>query len=96
MSRVVLVLLSKWQAISAQFCTAAAAFAGTALGLLATSFSGVETYLLAATAGGFVYVSCVAVMPDILNSSPSFPQAIAEVLAMCTGIALMAGVAILE
>ena len=88
---------SKWQAIGAQFATAIAAFAGTAVGLLATGYAGIEQPLLAATAGGFVYVSCVAVMPEILNNpSTSLLQTIAEVGAMCAGIALMAGVALLE
>lgn len=86
----------KWQAIGAQFATATAAFAGTAFGLLATKYAGLEQPLLAATAGGFVYVSCVAVMPDVLNGSPSCLQATAEVAAMCAGIALMVGVALLE
>lgn len=89
--------LRKWQAIGAQFATATAAFAGTAIGLLATTYAGLEQPLLAATAGGFVYVSCVAVMPEILSSeSPSLLQATAELIAMCSGIALMAGVALLE
>lgn len=86
----------KWQAIGAQFATATAAFAGTAIGLLATRHAGLEQPLLAATAGGFVYVSCVAVMPDILNGTPKFLPAVAEVAAMCAGIALMAAVALLE
>lgn len=88
---------TKWQAIGAQFATAIAAFVGTAIGLLATEYAGMEQPLLAATAGGFVYVSCVAVMPEILNSgNPSFLQGVAEVGAMCAGIALMACVALLE
>lgn len=88
---------TKWQAIGAQFATALAAFAGTAIGLLATEYAGLEQPLLAITAGGFVYVSCVAVMPDILSSgNPSFVQGVAEVGAMCAGIALMACVALLE
>lgn len=88
---------TKWQAIRAQFATALAAFAGTAIGLLATKYAGLQQPLLAATAGGFVYVSCVAVMPDILSSgNPSFVQGVAEVGAMCAGIALMACVALLE
>lgn len=86
----------KWQAIGAQFATALAAFAGTAIGLLATSYAGLEQPLLAATAGGFVYVSCVGVMPGILEGSPSLLQGLGEVTAMCTGIALMAVVALLE
>ncbi len=88
---------TKWQAIGAQFATAIAAFVGTAIGLLATKYAGMEQYLLAATAGGFVYVSCVAVMPDILSGgNPSFLQGVGEVGAMCTGIALMTCVALLE
>lgn len=90
-------LVSKWQAIGAQFVTAIAAFVGTAVGLLATSYAGLEQPLLAATAGGFVYVSCVSVLPEILNNgSVSLGQAVIEIIAMCLGIALMAGVALLE
>lgn len=88
---------TKWEAIGAQFATALAAFAGTAVGLLATQYAGLEQPLLAVTAGGFVYVSCVAVMPDVLSTgNPSFGQGVAEVGAMCAGIALMACVALLE
>ncbi|CAN0209645.1 unnamed protein product [Ectocarpus fasciculatus] len=88
---------TKWQAIGAQFATAIAAFLGTAIGLLATRHAGMEQPLLAATGGGFVYVSCVGVMPEILNSgNPSFLQGVAEIGAMSAGIALMAIVALLE
>lgn len=88
---------TKWQAIGAQFATAIAAFLGTAIGLLATRYAGMEQPLLAATGGGFVYVSCVGVMPEILNSgNPSFLQGVAEIGAMSAGIALMAIVALLE
>ncbi|CAM9507782.1 unnamed protein product [Ectocarpus sp. 6 AP-2014] len=88
---------TKWQAIGAQFATAIAAFLGTAIGLLATRYAGMEQPLLAATGGGFVYVSCVGVMPEILNSgNPSFLQGVAEIGAMSAGIALMAVVALLE
>eukprot|EP00903_Cladosiphon_okamuranus_P006947 g6761.t1 len=88
---------TKWQAIRAQFATALAAFAGTAIGLLATKYAGLQQPLLAATGGGFVYVSCVTVMPDILGGgNPSFLQGVAEVGAMCAGVALMACVALLE
>lgn len=67
------------------------------MGLVATSYAGLEQPLLAATAGGFVYVSCVSVMPEILdNGSLSLWQTVVEVSAMCLGIALMAGVALLE
>ncbi|CAM9464571.1 unnamed protein product [Ectocarpus sp. 4 AP-2014] len=88
---------TKWQAIGAQFATAIAAFLGTAIGLLATRYAGMEQPLLAATGGGFVYVSCVGVMPEILNSgNPSFLLGVAEIGAMSAGIALMAIVALLE
>lgn len=88
---------TKWQAIGAQFATAIAAFLGTAIGLLATRYAGMEQPLLAATGGGFVYVSCVGVMPEILNGgNPSFLQGVAEIGAMSAGITLMAIVALLE
>ncbi|CAM9536271.1 unnamed protein product [Discosporangium mesarthrocarpum] len=88
--------MSKWQAIMAQFVTAIAAFVGCALGLVATEFAAMEKVLLALTAGGFVYVACTAVMPEILSVHSTSWQALTELIAMCMGIALMAGVAVFE
>ncbi|CAM9406728.1 unnamed protein product [Heterosigma akashiwo] len=103
--------LTKKQAILAQFCTAIGAFMGTAAGLVLHSFEDLQPALLAFTAGGFVYVSCVTVLPEVLNNSghhhgggkgdggvnlKMITQTMAETLGMLIGIGLMVVVALYE
>ncbi|CAM9360847.1 unnamed protein product [Choristocarpus tenellus] len=88
--------MSKGQAIMAQFGTAIAAFAGCLFGLLATGYGGMETVLLALTAGGFIYVACVTLMPEIVDNQAGLGQTLVDIVAMCTGVTLMVGVALLE
>jgi hypothetical protein len=47
------------------------------------------------TAGGFLYVALVTVLPSLLDDS-SFAQSLGEVVAIATGVALMACVSIFE
>ena len=47
------------------------------------------------TAGGFLYVALVTVLPSLLDDS-SFAQSFGEVLAIATGVGLMACVSIFE
>jgi hypothetical protein len=57
------------QAIGLQFCTAAFAFAGTAVGLLTQSDAAANGQLLAAVSGGFVYLATMTVLPELLLAS---------------------------
>jgi zinc transporter 7 len=88
---------SRRSAILAQLGTAGGAFAGTLLGLAldAAGLTGLVNLLLPFTAGGFIYVATVGVIPELLKDcSPS--QTIKECLAIGLGIGLMALVAALE
>jgi zinc transporter 7 len=87
---------SKWQAISAQFVTAIAAFAGTFVGLLAERHPVFEDLLLAFTSGGFVYIATIGALPKIVEEESSIVQLIGEVLMFVAGVGLMVLVTFLE
>jgi len=92
---------SKRQAIASQLLTAIGAFCGTATAIAVSDYEAlVEERLLWITAGGFVYLACTTILPDVLsekggsNSSSLFP--IAQLAAFCAGIAFLYAVALLE
>ena len=47
------------------------------------------------TAGGFIYVATVSIIPSLLTRA-SFAQTVAETLAMCAGVGAMALIALYE
>ena len=85
------------QALLAQLSTAMGAVMGTAFGLF-LDYAGIESvssYLLPFTAGGFIYVASVGVIPELLQDcSPR--QTIKEILAMALGVGMMVIVALYE
>jgi zinc transporter 7 len=92
--------LTKWEAIRAQFATAGAAFVGTAVGLLAGRHEQAEQVLLAATAGGFLYIAATSIMPVVVkgshNGAGGVAQVVLEGLAFAAGVGFMVAVALLE
>lgn len=94
--------LSVRNAFLMQFFTAIAAFLGTFLGLVAKRQEGLERVLLALTTGGFLYVACVSVLPELLGGGGKGGggggggQALREVGGVLAGIGLMAWVAMGE
>ena len=90
--------LSVRNAFFMQFFTAIAAFLGTFLGLVAKRQEGLERVLLALTTGGFLYVACVSVLPELLSGGGKGGggQAVREVGGVLAGIGLMAWVAMGE
>jgi len=90
--------LSRNMAIGAQFLTAIPAFLGTAFGL----FSGQiieglgHDVLLPFTAGGFLYLACVTILPDVLETDVSTTMRLLQVGSFLLGIAFMYAVALLE
>ncbi|XP_014118262.1 PREDICTED: zinc transporter SLC39A7 [Pseudopodoces humilis] len=80
---------SKGQAMLLQLLTAVAALAGAACSLLAEgSGTGAVSGILPFTAGGFIYLGTVSVLPEILrNSGPA--QALLQLLALLAGVAMM-------
>ena len=92
-------IIRKHQAIQAQFVTAIAAFVGTSVGLMSTHYhDDAEDYLMAFTAGGFLYLATVTILGSRQKSShqETFMQVALEVFCFVVGIALMVVVAILE
>lgn len=88
--------LSPWKAIGVQFVTALGAFAGVIFGLTSSRWEGAERILLGITAGGFIYVACAAVLPEILTSSSGLCQTIGEIIAIGVGVFLMVMVIAIE
>uniref|UniRef100_A0AAZ3Q7L1 Zinc transporter SLC39A7 n=1 Tax=Oncorhynchus tshawytscha TaxID=74940 RepID=A0AAZ3Q7L1_ONCTS len=70
--------------------TALGALAGTACSLLAEGVGATATaWILPFTAGGFVYIATVTVLPELLVGRSSLGQSVMEILAMLVGIYMM-------
>jgi len=91
---------SKMQAIFTQALTAVGAFAGTLLGLMAKRNATAEAVLLSITAGGFIYVAAVTVLPSLHADLPPGTrpvlQTCCEAVAVAVGVLLMVAVAYME
>merc|ERR1712241_920657 len=88
---------SKERAMMLQLVTALGAMMGTVFGLLLGGTFGAVSIILPFTAGGFIYIATVGVIPEILaNEKASVAQNLKEVAAMLTGIALMVVIGWLE
>ena len=90
--------LSRNQAVMCQFLTALGAFLGTAAGLFAGSVvDGLgHDFLLPFTAGGFVYLACVTILPEILDAEASFTLRLMQIGSFLIGLGFMFGVLIVE
>jgi zinc transporter 7 len=83
------------QAIWLQFVTAMAAMMGSVLGVYSVEVLG--DALLHVTAGGFVYLSTVTLLPSVLDMPCcSMRWRVAQLVAFFTGVALMYSVVLLE
>ena len=87
---------TKWQAMKLQLVTAIGALIGTAVGIMTGGLASASNVILPVTAGGFIYISTVSVIPELLEDCSSTVQTILELLAGCTGVALMTAVALME
>ncbi|CAD6997160.1 protein catecholamines up [Ceratitis capitata] len=88
---------TKRQAMLLQLVTALGALAGTALALLgASGDDGSTAWVLPFTAGGFIYIATVSVLPELLEESTKLGQSIKEIVAMLIGVGLMVFIAKLE
>jgi len=87
--------MNKWQAVSMQFCTAAGAMVGCMLGLLSGNlFADAGSVVGLISAGGFIYVATVTVIPQLMLGG--FWQCTKEVIGMCSGVAMMVLILLLE
>uniref|UniRef100_A0A3B4XJ32 Zinc transporter SLC39A7 n=1 Tax=Seriola lalandi dorsalis TaxID=1841481 RepID=A0A3B4XJ32_SERLL len=81
---------TKKKAMCLQLLTALGALAGTACSLLAEGVGAAATaWILPFTAGGFVYIATVTVLPELLAGRASFGQSLMEILALLFGVGMM-------
>uniref|UniRef100_A0A3B4ZVQ7 Zinc transporter SLC39A7 n=1 Tax=Stegastes partitus TaxID=144197 RepID=A0A3B4ZVQ7_9TELE len=81
---------TKKKAMCLQLLTALGALAGTACSLLAEGVGAAATaWILPFTAGGFVYIATVTVLPELLAGRSSFGQSLMEILALLFGVGMM-------
>jgi len=83
------------RALGVQLLTAVGAMLGTLVGLLTGDMPVVNRHLSAFTAGGFIYVATVGVLPDLQHDT-GLAQTLRELAAMAAGVAVMVGVTALE
>ncbi len=88
---------SKQQALLAQLMTAVGAVLGTMFSLsIAHLMKDPSSWILPLTAGGFIYVATVSVLPDLLKGTGSRTQDILELLGFGAGVAGMFVIGFLE
>lgn len=81
---------TKRKAMCLQLLTALGALAGTSCSLLAEGIGAAATaWILPFTAGGFVYIATVTVLPELLAGRSSFGQSVMEILALLVGVYMM-------
>jgi zinc transporter 7 len=87
---------SKRKAMMLQFSTAIGAMLGTLVSLAAGGIgSAAVAWIIPFTAGGFIYIATVSVIPELLEDS-SIWQTVKELVAMLVGVAMMVFIAAFE
>ncbi|KFB39492.1 hypothetical protein ZHAS_00006988 [Anopheles sinensis] len=87
---------SKKKAMLLQLTTAVGALAGTVLALLGSGSDAAESWVLPFTAGGFIYIATVSVIPELLEESTKLWQSLKEITAMLAGVGMMVIIANFE
>ena len=83
---------TKWNAFMAQWVSALGAFLGCFVGLQFGSEAPI--FVIGFTAGGFIYISCVSIMPDMLKSGSSMKETLLQMVMMGMGVGMMIYVAL--
>lgn len=86
---------SKRKAMALQLLTAVGALSGTVIALLGTNGEAAP-WVLPFTAGGFIYIATVSVLPELLEESTKLVQSLKEIAALLAGVSLMIVIASLE
>lgn len=86
---------SKKKAMLLQLTTAVGALAGNVLALLGSEV-GSDSWILPFTAGGFIYIATVSVIPELLENSTKLGQSIKEIFALLAGVGMMVIIANFE
>nr|XP_018898280.1 PREDICTED: histidine-rich membrane protein KE4 homolog 2-like [Bemisia tabaci] len=87
---------SKKKAMMLQLVTAVGAFSGTLVSLFADSYAtAAPSWILPFTAGGFIYIATVSVIPELLVDT-RFGQSVKEIAALLVGVYMMVLIADFE
>lgn len=86
---------SKRKAMALQLVTAVGAITGTIISLLGSSGEAAP-WVLPFTAGGFIYIATVSVLPELLEESTKLGQSLKEITALLAGVGLMVVISALE
>lgn len=86
---------SRKKAMLLQLITAVGALAGTAIALygVGEDSNGVAPWVLPFTAGGFIYIATVSVLPELLEETTKLWQSLKEISALLVGVGLMVVIA---
>ena len=87
--------MSKRGAMLSQLFTATGCLLGTVVSLLASNLASSSQWILPFTAGGFIYIACTTVLPDLLQDN-SLKQSAKEVVGFLLGVGMMVLVAMFE
>lgn len=87
---------SKKKAMLLQLTTAVGALAGTVIALLGSGSDAAESWVLPFTAGGFIYIATVSVIPELLEESTKLWQSLKEIAALLAGVGMMVIIARFE
>lgn len=84
---------SRWDAAKAQLLTAGAGLLGALVAIGGTNVTSAmearTSWIMPFTAGGFLHISLVTVLPDLLKENDS-KESVKQLLALIAGIAVMA------
>lgn len=82
-------------AAKAQMLTACGGIVGVVTGLTAEHVSSASSWLLPFTAGGFLYIALVSIIPELLEC-PDIRHSVIEIVTLSVGVSIMALVTIVE
>lgn len=78
----------RWEAAKGQMITASGALIGCLFGLLAESAGDASSWVLPYTSGGFIYISLVTLVPDLLKED-DFRESLKQIACLLLGISCM-------
>lgn len=84
-----------WSAAKAQALTATGGLVGVVTGLTAEYLSSSSSWLLPFTAGGFLYIALVSIVPQLLEDT-DLKHSLIQMMALLLGVVVMAMVSIVE
>ncbi|KAM7354636.1 zinc transporter catecholamines up [Cochliomyia hominivorax] len=88
---------SRRKAMVLQLVTALGALSGNVMAIIGVGTDAdVAAWVLPFTAGGFIYIATVSVLPELLKESTKVGQSIKELAALLTGVVLMVFIANFE